>query len=735
MLKIIFLLLPLIIFPVYSINNNYTITQYTPQNTHLAYNSVCDIAIDKDGYKWLATNSGIVKFDGPGYTVFNNDNSDLSTNSTESIAIDKNNIKWIATFGDGLIKYNDTTWTNYLNETSDQISNYIRVVKVDSENNKWIGASRGLCKFNDSTFKYFSEFTDKDVSDISFDSSGNIWICTFNHGLYRINKEGNISDSFNVSNSEISTNELNKMVIDKSNNKWIATHYSGLIKFNGSQWFSFDTTNSALQTNWIKDIAVDSLNNILFGALNFGLVIYDGTSMTFHNSETGIPLHSDQIDAIAFSDNGETWLGGNQGVTNFNGTNSIAYSTEDNSLRHDDIYDIVQDFEGVFWFGTNHGVSTFDGNSWYTYHTSNSDLINNDVFDMAVDSSGALWLGTYRGINRILNDVWTSYNRLNVEEMLDDNITSVHVDKNNVKWFGTLDGGLLKYNDTTWQRFDTINSGICNNWITSISSDKSNTIWVGTRWGELSEFNGVDWISYSSTDIPGFSNMSVIHDSYIDSKSNKKYFATTAGVLTYDDNDWNLIQPKQDPWASNICYAINKDHEGTLWCSFKSTSINTPGIEYHDTANLYLINDNLIETISVPHYLSTPHDSIMTIFIEDTSTVWLGTLEEGVFKIKINKGVPIIESHSAGNYNKLTNFFVTQNNNNLIVNFTAPKGKNIDLNIFNSRGQKLKSLFNGISTTRSQSINLNKNNLANGLYFLNLKAGKDNITKKLHINY
>jgi ligand-binding sensor domain-containing protein len=49
--------------------NQYTGSQYTSENG-LPQNSIKDIAADSDGFIWLATEDGLVRFDGRQFKVF-----------------------------------------------------------------------------------------------------------------------------------------------------------------------------------------------------------------------------------------------------------------------------------------------------------------------------------------------------------------------------------------------------------------------------------------------------------------------------------------------------------------------------------------------------------------------------------------------------------------------------------------------------------------------------------------
>ena len=83
--------------------------------------------------------SGLAKFDGTNWTVYNTSNSGLPDNmGSYSLAIDGSGNKWIGTHV-GLAKFDGTNWTVYNNSNSGLPDNSVRSIAIDGSGNKWIG--------------------------------------------------------------------------------------------------------------------------------------------------------------------------------------------------------------------------------------------------------------------------------------------------------------------------------------------------------------------------------------------------------------------------------------------------------------------------------------------------------------------------------------------------------------------------------------------------------------------
>ena len=94
--------------PTYYLNpgkklNQYNITTLTTDNG-LPSNSLLHIYQAKNGYIWISGYSGLVRYNGTDFQVFNNLNTDnLESNVFRNIAEDSEGTLWMTTQGNGLV--------------------------------------------------------------------------------------------------------------------------------------------------------------------------------------------------------------------------------------------------------------------------------------------------------------------------------------------------------------------------------------------------------------------------------------------------------------------------------------------------------------------------------------------------------------------------------------------------------------------------------------------------------
>ena len=134
-------------------------------NSNLPSNVINYVTLDKYGYKWFATNNGLVKYANNSWTVFNKSNSGLPSDTVNSIVEDKNGNKWILT-AKGLAKYDNLNWETYNQSNSGLYSSQtILCLTNDKEMNKWIGAYGDLIEYSGDKP---NDFIDKEIMENDF---------------------------------------------------------------------------------------------------------------------------------------------------------------------------------------------------------------------------------------------------------------------------------------------------------------------------------------------------------------------------------------------------------------------------------------------------------------------------------------------------------------------------------------------------------------------------------------
>lgn len=205
----------------------------------------------KNGLKVLKTSGQWQSYAMDGILESPNDNN------FGTIAIDKNGTKWLSTNSDGVVGFNEST--NIFkkitegSDTGNLPTSNVRTVAIDTRNQLWIGTTKGLRVLpNVGNFQtedqmkanpiiilednlaqelLFEQF----ITDIAVDGANNKWIGTADSGLFLVSPNGQETKyHFTVNNSPLPSNVINDVAINNLTGEVFIATSKGLISFKGT---------------------------------------------------------------------------------------------------------------------------------------------------------------------------------------------------------------------------------------------------------------------------------------------------------------------------------------------------------------------------------------------------------------------------------------------------------------------------------------------------------------------
>ncbi|MCG3167463.1 MAG: hypothetical protein POELPBGB_03255 [Bacteroidia bacterium] len=284
-----------------------------------------------------------------------------------------------------------------------------------------------------------------------------------------------------------------------------------------------------------------------------------GQQYNFRNFSIEDGLEQSQINVIYQDKKGYIWIGGNGGLTRFDGKNFKTWTAKD-SLPSANILAITQDSKGNLWIScANAGVASFNGKG-FTYYTEESGLISNDVRSIFEDSKGNLWFGTFSGVTKLAN---AKFETLELNNGSAGNfIYSICQDKSGNLWFGAYGGGLGKYDGKSVVFFKTTD-GLADNYVTNVEINNKGEVVASTTSG-ISIFDGKRFRTIGQQQ--GLLSFQ-LNDFAYDGSENL-WLASDYGVTKYDGKTFIHITEKVGI-PDNKINCVFVDREDNLWLGTK----------------------------------------------------------------------------------------------------------------------------------------------------------------------
>jgi signal transduction histidine kinase/ligand-binding sensor domain-containing protein/AmiR/NasT family two-component response regulator len=525
------------------------LTQYvhdtwTTQNG-LPQNSVVAIAQTPDGYLWLGSEVGLVRFDGVRFVTFDQRNTPaLKTDEINALLVDHRGDLWIGTQGGGLVRLSHGVFQSFTKQI---------------------------------------ELPNDSVSSLFADDAGNLWIGTDGGGLIRLYNGRAVTFT---RKDGLADNTVFSLCGDRHGGVWIATN-GGVSHWDGAHFTSM-TKQDGLPSDDIRSVYVDHAGTVWIGSNHSGLARLDGKSIKTYTTQDG--LSDNGVWSILEDSAGSVWLGtGGGGIDRFQAGSFSRFTTKE-GLAGGEVWAIFEDREGSLWIGTAGGGLNRLRNGTFSTLGAPEGLSSDVIMSIFEDREGALWVGTSAaGVNRLKDGKIKVFTKR--DGLADNRIFSITEDGHGDHWFNTR-RGLTRLRDGQFTHYvgkdmpDTVSR--CS------FTDSKGELWVGTR-GGLSHFNGRSFATYTTRD--GLSNSDVLVIAE-DRRDGTLWIGTSNGLNHFVNGRFRAYT-KRDGLSNDVVWAITSDTDGTLWVGTNGGGLNRlrDGVFTSFTTHIGLFDDVILQIL------------------------------------------------------------------------------------------------------------------------------------------
>ena len=525
-------------------------------DTGLPQNTVHAIVQSRDGYIWMATEGGLVRFDGQDLRTFDPGNTPaLQSASIDSLALDRDGALWIST-ASGLTKLQSNRFVplTIANGLPSNIVHFIHPLpdgRILAFTAGGIAISDGLA-FHTLTATT-SEITPEQITD---DQSGTTWIAD---GQQLLSLAPN---SKTVSTQTISEAGDIHALASIADDLWVGGR-SGLVLLHNGKRVSLNPAGSVRNVTALLPLP----NGGILVGTDAGLLEYTRGTWKPLGEKTGIA--SGRVLRLYKDREGSVWVAYDLGVARILPS---APSQLQTPIDISGVLSIFEDREGDMWFGTDVGGATVLREQAFSTLTTQDGLSDDFVRAIFQDHAGTVWLGTNRGgLNRIAaGDAQSRISALRATSSTFTNALSSNVilalsESDGDLWIGTPDG-LSRLHNGKLKLFTTAD-GLPDDFVRSLYTDADGSLWIGTRNG-LSHFTNNTFTNYSRLDGLGGD----LVGSILRMRNGNLWVGTLNGLSLFDGTAFKTFTTK-DGLAGDAITTLAEDHEGTLWIASHASGI------------------------------------------------------------------------------------------------------------------------------------------------------------------
>ena len=374
----------------------------------LPQNTVHAILQTRDGYLWLGTEGGLVRFDGLRFAVFDRQNTPvLASNNMQALAEDASGHLLVTTVK-GSYAYSSGRFTKVANAAPGSASsgasealltmksglprNRITAAYQDQEGSIWLGTDAGAARLANGRLERFpatTELANEAILCFYEDREGDLWVGTEAGGVTELRDQ---KFTTYVGTDGVPEGAVRCVFEDRAGAVWMGTSEEGLRRFAGGH-FSAMGTRDGLLSNSVFALNADGEGRLLVGTPDGLSRVRDGAAMAPVTSADGLP--DDFVRSLFEDRDGSVWIGTRRGLSHLKGNEVKTYSTRD-GLGSDLVGALLRDRAGDFWAATLHGLSRLKEGRITNFTT--LDGLSSDVITaLEQTSSGNLWIGTEDG--------------------------------------------------------------------------------------------------------------------------------------------------------------------------------------------------------------------------------------------------------------------------------------------------------------------------------------------------
>ena len=513
--------------------------------------AICQSA---DGYLWIGTERGLVRFDGLSFTLIQRPLPNApALGPVRGLVADVAGNLWIRLDGPHLLLYRDGKFDDAFDRFGMQELTFTAMARDIGGGLILSGLSNRALLYRDGKFQEFKSASDVPGTVISLAQTrdGRIWLGTRDDGLFRADQGSLLKVAPGLADTKV-----NALLAADSGGLWIGTD-AGLEFWDGSELVktALPVANSAFQ---ILALGRDREANVWVGT-NHGLIRVTPAgvaSVGEGNSEA-----ESAVTAVFVDHDGAVWFGGPKGIERLRDGVFTAFSQPGAVTENDG--PVYIDSEGRTWFAPVSGGLMWRKDERIERVTVAG--LKDDVVYSISGGGGEIWVGRQRGGLTVLTgsgdssgDSFKARTYTQADGLAQNSVSSVHRNRDGTVWAGTVSAGISRLRGEKFDNY-ALGGGLSSNEVNSIVEGYDETMWFATPNG-LDAFIGGRWKIWSMKDgLPTANVRTIFEDS-----EHVLWVATSGGLACLKAGSVEVPGNLPEALHEQI-FGMAEDKRGLLW--------------------------------------------------------------------------------------------------------------------------------------------------------------------------